>query len=589
MPPKKSFGSKILGSLYTAARRTTTGRQGGRRRGLLQAVQGGNVQGVRNALRMGGDPDSRYRPQQRDTEDTALMIAARSGDLDVVRQLIEAGADMNHRNNQQYTALMLAARNGHVDVVRLLVDARADVHHHNHQRDTALMLAAQNGHFHVVRRLVDAHADVNHHNHQGDTALMLAAMNGHRNVVRRLLQTDTPVDHRNNEGDTALTLAAQHGYVDIVRQLIDSGANVKSQNDMGNRALTLAAENGHLNVVIQLMKSDVEVNHQNNMGQTALMLAARNGHFRVVQQLVRRGALVDIRDNNDRDAIMYSSLFYINEDITMFLEVHHPRFGMRLLLHDTNYNRRLLDMARRYNIDIINAPDPYGNTPLSYAAANHKYPLVRILVEEYNADENIRNRNGDTVMDILWSHLREVEQNDLLDEQSRKKKATEILDLMTFLMSKTDKYKAAVLAHIRGKRQKQPQMNTKLMKHDPFTYLTHMLNLPQKDTTRHMTGGAQTARSMAGDGRGGSAPVPQTGRSMAGGGGGGSAPVHQTGGAQQTKNSLGGGGGRQTTTTQQQDQRRRRLDAVVAYVTGLPSRRSSASSSPRPSPHQGSP
>jgi len=51
---------------------------------------------------------------------TALMLASRCGHYNIVRLLLEAGADVNAKDDDGSTALMLASRNGYIDIVRLL-------------------------------------------------------------------------------------------------------------------------------------------------------------------------------------------------------------------------------------------------------------------------------------------------------------------------------------------------------------------------------------------------------------------------------------------------------------------------------------
>ena len=57
---------------------------------------------------------------------TALILAAQSGHVEVVRLLLEAGADKDVADDDGATALMEAAYRGHVEVVRLLLEAGAD-------------------------------------------------------------------------------------------------------------------------------------------------------------------------------------------------------------------------------------------------------------------------------------------------------------------------------------------------------------------------------------------------------------------------------------------------------------------------------
>ena len=59
---------------------------------------------------------------------TALMIAAESGQVEVVKLLLDRGAAVNREDKQRLTALMWASGKGHLEIARLLLAAGADVH-----------------------------------------------------------------------------------------------------------------------------------------------------------------------------------------------------------------------------------------------------------------------------------------------------------------------------------------------------------------------------------------------------------------------------------------------------------------------------
>ena len=85
--------------------------------------------------------------------------AVKAGRADVIRTMLEAGADINARDEHGQTALMNAARDGHTDVVRLLVERGADLDHTAKYHLSALMLAVINARDAIVGILADAGAD----------------------------------------------------------------------------------------------------------------------------------------------------------------------------------------------------------------------------------------------------------------------------------------------------------------------------------------------------------------------------------------------------------------------------------------------
>lgn len=96
--------------------------------------------------------------------ETALMLAALHGQLEVARLLVGRGAEVNRKG---WTPLHYAATNGHAEVVRYLLDQNAYIDAQSANRTTPLMMAARHGHAEVVRLLIEAGADPTARNEAG--------------------------------------------------------------------------------------------------------------------------------------------------------------------------------------------------------------------------------------------------------------------------------------------------------------------------------------------------------------------------------------------------------------------------------------
>ena len=73
-----------------------------------------------------------------------LIYAAENGDEDIVKALLQAGADVNQTDSHNNTALMQATENGHNKIVKLLIKNGADVDMENDYDETALSIAREN-------------------------------------------------------------------------------------------------------------------------------------------------------------------------------------------------------------------------------------------------------------------------------------------------------------------------------------------------------------------------------------------------------------------------------------------------------------
>jgi len=118
------------------------------------------------------------------TEMTPLALAAESGQEEIVRTLLQAGADPNVGGAT--SPLEAAVVEGHVEIVRVLIDAGADVNQAVEDGFTPLMTAATTGDLGLVELLLDAGARPRKRNDEGQTAISLADEAGHDDVVEAL-------------------------------------------------------------------------------------------------------------------------------------------------------------------------------------------------------------------------------------------------------------------------------------------------------------------------------------------------------------------------------------------------------------------
>lgn len=188
---------------------------------------------------------------------TALMIAARAADAEVVVRLLAAGADFNAVTVNGATPLMFAVLGGDEAIVALLLDAGA---RHEAQAKlgwTALALAAVKGYVQVVEVLLDAGADQRIRDAYGWTPLMRAVDNGRLEVARALLGAPgVDLSAQQESGATALHIAAATGDDDIVRLLVDRGADRSMTDGHGNTPAAIATASGHPKIAAYLEALD---------------------------------------------------------------------------------------------------------------------------------------------------------------------------------------------------------------------------------------------------------------------------------------------------------------------------------------------
>lgn len=128
-------------------------------------------------------------------KESALTLACYKGHLDMVRFLLEAGADQEHKTDEMHTALMEASMDGHVEVARLLLDSGAQVNMPTDSFESPLTLAACGGHVDLAMLLIERGANIEEVNDEGYTPLMEASREGHEEMAALLLsQGESPMN-----------------------------------------------------------------------------------------------------------------------------------------------------------------------------------------------------------------------------------------------------------------------------------------------------------------------------------------------------------------------------------------------------------
>jgi ankyrin repeat protein len=127
----------------------------------------------------------------------------------------------------QKTPLIRAAQNECAEVVRLLLDRGAELEARDSGGDTALFRAASSGHEEIVDILLSRGADVRTRDTYGATPLQEASSEGHLGVVRLLVQRlrGQGLDDVDQEERTALWWACQCGHTEVARVLLLAGAD----------------------------------------------------------------------------------------------------------------------------------------------------------------------------------------------------------------------------------------------------------------------------------------------------------------------------------------------------------------------------
>lgn len=197
----------------------------------------GNRHGVVELLLGRG---ARVDPRQSYGRTPLLLVARETGNLEMARRLLDAGADVNAGDRFGSTPLELAAWRGFRDVVDLFLDRGATVPADGEAAAGMLMQAAERGLGRLFRLLsARVAAPVGE---SGGTMLRAAAAGGSAEIVGILVGRGLDVNARDGYGRTALHYAAENGRTEVVRLLLDRGAQPDVRSLAGVSPLNAAGQ-----------------------------------------------------------------------------------------------------------------------------------------------------------------------------------------------------------------------------------------------------------------------------------------------------------------------------------------------------------
>jgi ankyrin repeat protein len=245
---------------------------------LMHAAYAGTLEMMRDLLAAGADPNA-----HNEREATALHWAI--SDAVKMKLLLSKGADVRAKTVDGRTALYLAAlRTDGAPVVQVLLDAGSDP---NARMITGArpLFAAVAVSLESTQILLAKGADPNARSETGSTALMAAAAQNPR-AVALLVARGADVNARTKRGETALANAADRGNLESVKLLLDKGANVNAVDYRGYTPLMHAAycDDGPVELVRLLLANGANVNAKGE-GETPLSLAAKRGETEMTRLL----------------------------------------------------------------------------------------------------------------------------------------------------------------------------------------------------------------------------------------------------------------------------------------------------------------
>ena len=397
---------------------------------LHVALNGGCSKNIISAiLDHGADVNARNKMNV-----TALMIACKNRNKDVINVLLNDGADRDIADAAGDTWLPYAIHNDRcTEVLQAIISHGVDVNATNKGNVTALMRACESGNKEAINVLLSVGTDPNIADADGDTCLHYTARNDQSTeVLQAIISHDVGVDVNvtNKENVTALMIACKEmREKDAIHVLLTSGADPNIADADGDTWLHYAVQTDQRTEVLQAIISHgvgVDVNATNKKNVTSLMIACKAMRKKdTIRALLTAGADPNIADADGDTWLHYAAQNYQCSEILQAIIGHCIGVDVNAT-NKKNVTALMIackEMSEKEAIDILlnagadtNIADADDDTWLHYAAQNDQSTeiLQAIIVHDVGVDVNVTNKENITALAIACEEMSEKDAIDIL-------------------------------------------------------------------------------------------------------------------------------------------------------------------------------
>lgn len=333
-----------------------------------------------------------------------LEKAILRGDLDEIRKLISAGANVDAKTDNGMPFISFAIEQDRLEIVKELIGKRANIFEKDSNGKTAIDYANKFGN-NTIKNLIKDQL----------SQRLIAAIN-ENDVARIQNLIKFEVDVNNPYSDTTPLILAIRKSPDLVKLLLDMKANPNIDDAAGRSPLMAAAMLGNLDIIKLLILKEANPRYINKHGDNIILLAP-------------------LFLKNVNEVINY----FVN---TQGLDINSVSAGGRTaLMNASEIDKVQVVKALIDNKANLNLQDKSGRTALYLATMREHADIVELLVAG-GADIHIANNNKQTPLELA----EEVIQGNIGDERKEKlRKIIEILRSQTKLVSELDKNKNSLM------------------------------------------------------------------------------------------------------------------------------------------------
>lgn len=385
--------------------------------------------------------------------ETALHLACREKSVEIVNLLLNAGADINLKNNKGQTVLHIACRHLNLLTVQLLLKKGIDENVKDQLGETAfdhicliyersqermhfsflekdrnlylkiievfingMKITKESDNVNLLHRLcelgctelfkkISFRVNINALNLKGETVLHRSCLYGQFKIVEILIKNKVNLNQVSLENKTALGIAVQKGEREIVELLIKNGAFLGEEEKKEGCLLYRAVCLGWKELVPLLLEKGFSIETEGQKEKSALNKAIQYEYWRVVIQLIQGGAKLDQENIQEGEPLLHKMVRLEKKELVQLLLEKGVDINQKNKNNETvlslaiqSEDWEIVELLVRRGID-WDQEDDSGDRLLHQMVRKEKWKIIEILKDK-GVNLNQKNKNKETALSI---------------------------------------------------------------------------------------------------------------------------------------------------------------------------------------------
>jgi len=263
-----------------------------------------------------------------------LHYGAKTGNKEIIADLLNTGADVEAKDENGETALYIALRNGNKDIAAMLINKGAKIDQKfTPFKATPLHFAVLLGNKNKVLSLINDNVNIN----LKDKYIEVEATNNTKGPESTKNNTKGPESTKNDENvannyaktiletrdkkeQTPLHIAALSNQSDMAKILINNNAHIEAKDKRGHTPLHLAANKDNIEIAIFLLNNGANIEAEDNYGKSPLYTAIDSRKQKIIEILIAKGANIEHCDRYERTPLHSAAKAWNKKRVSFLLE-----------------------------------------------------------------------------------------------------------------------------------------------------------------------------------------------------------------------------------------------------------------------------